>query len=124
MLMRINLDVTNIFLVFQANILVAGGCSGHCSETDIGLQSAELYNPRTNEWTDVADLPYPLHSAKMDLLADVPTLIGGFDGTAENDVIYQYDIANDAWNIFPVKLRIGRSSPALFQVPRSLFPSC
>ena len=111
-------------MIFQSNILVAGGCKGTCSETDTGLQTAEIYNPRTDEWSRVADLPVPLHSAKMDLLADVPTLIGGFDGTAENEVIYQYNVANAAWNIFPVKLNEGRSSPAVFQVPQSLFEFC
>jgi hypothetical protein len=119
---------TNIkcFFLFKSNILVAGGCSGTCSETDIGLQTAEIYNPQTNEWKKIANLPVPLHSAKMDLLADVPTLIGGYDGTnkRENDVIYQYDVNNDSWTIHPVKLKIGRSSPALFQVPKSLLWFC
>jgi len=111
-------------LIFQPNILVAGGCTGTCNETETGLQTAEIYNPQTNEWKKVANLPVPLHSAKMDLLADVPTLVGGFDGKAENDVIYQYDLLNDAWNTYPVKLKVGRSSPALFQVPKSLFENC
>ncbi len=41
--------------------------------------------------TQVADLPVPLHGARMELLADVPTLIGGYDGDnqQDNDVIYQ-----------------------------------
>ena len=115
-----------MFLIFQPNILVAGGCRETCSETDIGLQTAELYNPQTNEWRMIADLPVPLHSAKMDLLGDIPTLIGGYDGRNknENDIIYQYDVINDSWNIHPVQLRVGRSSPAVFQVPKSLLWFC
>jgi hypothetical protein len=62
----------------------------------------------------------------MDLLADIPTLIGGYDGKnrKENDVIYQYDLASDSWNLHPTKLRIGRSSPAVFQIPKSLLWFC
>ena len=40
-------------IYFQPKILVAGGCSGNCNETEIGIQSAELYNPKTNEWKQV-----------------------------------------------------------------------
>ena len=106
--------------------MVAGGCGGTCNEHAIGIQSAELYNPMTNEWKRVADLPVPLHSARMDLLDNTPTLIGGFDGEnlRENDVIYQYDLTDDVWTDFPTKLKMGRSSPAVFQVPSSLFQHC
>jgi len=106
--------------------LVAGGCSDTCSETDIGLKTAELYNPQTNEWKKITDLPVPLHSAKMDLLADVPTLIGGYDGTnrRENPIIYQYDVFSNLWKTHGVNLRFGRKSPAVFQVPKSLLWFC
>ena len=111
---------------FQPQILVAGGCSGPCNETsEGGLSSAEIYNPKSNNWTDVADLPVPLHSATMELLADVPTLIGGYDGEnkKENDVIYQYDVKNKKWEKFG-ELQEGRSSPTVVQVPHSYFPFC
>ncbi len=106
--------------------MVAGGCSGPCEERDAGLRFTELYNPRTNEWKPVSDLPVPLHSARMDLLDNTPTLIGGFDGKngRESDVIYQYSLTDDSWTEFPVKLKTGRRSPAVFQVPTSFLQDC
>ena len=87
------------------------------------LQQKRFYgiDPRT----PAADLPVPLHSARMDLLAGVPTLIGGYDGEneRENDVIYQYNFKNDSWEHFG-KLNEGRSSPTVVQVPHFYFPFC
>ena len=103
--------------------MVTGGCSGPCNETN-ALKSTELYDPITDEWTEVAALPVPLYNAKMDLLAEIPTLIGGYDGAnqRDNDVIYQYK--DNTWTEFPKKLKEGRSNPAVFQVPQSFFPKC
>ena len=117
------LIINDIFL-FQALILVAGGCQGPCTESEVGMTSAEIYNPGLNQWTRVADLPVPLHSARMDLLAETPTLIGGYDGTRDSDVIYQYKVAEDKWTEYPTKLKEPRSNAAVFQVPQSLFPEC
>ena len=43
------------------------------------VKSAEMYNPETDEWTRVADMPVSLNSARMELLDGVPTVIGGFN---------------------------------------------
>ena len=42
-------------------------------------RSAEMYNPETDQWTQVRDMPVALHSAKMELLNGIPTLIGGYN---------------------------------------------
>jgi hypothetical protein len=41
-------------------ILVAGGCNSWCTENP-GVTSAEMYDPDTNQWSKVADLPVPLN---------------------------------------------------------------
>ena len=110
--------------LFQALILVVGGCTGPCSKSEAGMKSAEIYNPGLNKWSRVSDLPVPLHSARMELLAQTPTLIGGYNGSHDSDVIYQYHVAEDKWIEYPMKLKEGRSSLAVFQVPQSLFPKC
>ena len=38
-----------------------------------------MYNPETDQWTQVRDMPVALHSAKMELLNGIPTLIGGYN---------------------------------------------
>ena len=104
-------------------MLVAGGCEGWCVETP-GTKSVEMYNPRTNEWTPVKDLPFPINSAKMELLGGRPTLIGGYNADTKdrNGKLYQYFVETDEWIAHPtVEMRIPRSSHAAFQVPRDLF---
>jgi len=60
----------------------------------------------------------------MELFDGYPSIIGGYI-TAEdrqNGILYSYDPDEDEWfeNEF-VSLRIPRSSPAVFQVPKTLF---
>ena len=91
-----------------------------------------MYDVATDEWREVADLPIPLHSAKMENLQGKPTIIGGFTNErwpildantqTDNGVLYQYFIESDEWKPHPtVKMRIPRGKAAVFQVPRDLF---
>ena len=61
----------------------------------------------------------------MELLDGVPTLIGGFNSEAGsyNDVLYQYK-DNDWLPLSAPKMRIPRSTAAVFQVPKSLADNC
>ncbi len=104
-------------------VLVAGGCEGWCVKNP-AMTSAEMYNPDTDDWTKVADLPVPLSSASMQLLDGVATLVGGYntETKSQNKVLYQYHVETGTWKAHPdISLRIARSSPAVFQVPKYLF---
>ena len=112
----------------QVNILVAGGCSFWCHKQDgkitPSLKSAELYDVELDKWFKAADLPVPLQSASMELLGGKPTIIGGFDSDSLdwNPILYQYDAEPNEWKPLPnVRMRMPRSSAAVFQVPRDLF---
>ena len=108
----------------QIRILVAGGCNGLCAENP-SVATAEIYNPDTDFWSKVAPLPKPLSSARMELLEGLPTIVGGFDNFRQNDVLYQYHPDLDEWIPHPkAKMRIARSSPTVFQVPRTIFKHC
>ena len=82
--------------------MVTGGCSGLCNETN-SLTSTEIYVPEADKWIEVASLPVPLYRTRMDLLDEIPTLIGGYDGAnlKDNDVIYQFHVLNYTWSEFP-----------------------
>ena len=104
--------------------MVAGGCKGWCVK-EPGIASAEMYDPVENTWTAVADLPIGLNSHKMELLNGLPTIVGGFNGETQNGILYQYHVNLNQWIPHPdAEMRIPRSSAAVFQVPRHLFPSC
>ena len=114
-------DIT--ILLSKVNVLVAGGCDGWCVEKP-SIPNAEMYNPRTNVWTPVADLPLALNSARMELLGGRPTLMGGYntEGNIRNDQLWQYFVEDDEWRPHPtIKMRVPRSSFAAFQVPRGFF---
>ena len=102
---------------------MAGGCDGWCVKIP-ALNNTEMYDPETDQWIKVADLPVPLSSAKMELLEGRPTIIGGYNSDQKvfNNILYQYFVETNEWKPHPfVKMRIPRSSAAVFQVPRDLF---
>ena len=106
-------------------ILVAGGCNGWCVDrNNKAVSSAEMYNPETDQWTKIADMPVALNSARMELLDGVPTVIGGFNTETRefNKYLYQYFPAPiDQWRKSDYELKTPRSSPAVFKVPSHLF---
>ena len=102
---------------------MAGGCDGWCVENP-SIKDAEMYNPRTDTWTPVADLPQSLNSARMELLGNRPTIIGGYDTikNQRNGKLYQYFVETNEWKAHPyVEMRLPRSSHTSFQVPRDFF---
>ena len=107
----------------QVRVLVAGGCQDWCTRSP-AISSAEMFDPETRSWSRVADLPKPIMSAKMELFGGLPTIIGGYDNSEQNDVLYQYHPDKDRWIPHPTKLRLARSSPAAMLVPRQMFDDC
>ena len=106
---------------------MAGGCDGRCGRSSSPLKSTEFYDISQRIWQKTKDLPVPLSSASMQLLSGLPTIVGGVNGNSfkQNAELYQYDLEKDEWRTLPnVQLRIPRSSAAVFQVPKELFPHC
>ncbi len=103
---------------------MAGGCNGWCAKNK-AVSTAEMYDPETNSWTRVRDLPEPLSSAQMTLFDGLPTIVGGYNNVARNKVLYQYHPQDNEWRPHPTtQLRLARSSPAVMQVPRQTFYDC
>lgn len=89
------------------------------------MTSAEMYDVEGGTWSQVADLPFPINSHKMELLDGLPTIIGGFDGETQVGILLQYHEDTNQWIPHPeATMRVPRSSAAVFQVPRHLFPQC
>ena len=108
----------------NVHILVAGGCHGWCAKNP-AIASAEIFDLQAGVWKTVASLPIPLSSAKMDLFGGKPTIVGGYDNMRENGELFQYYINEDTWRVQEhFKMRIPRSSPAVFTIPEYIFPEC
>ena len=83
-----------------------------------------MYNPREDKWYPVADLPIGINSARLELLGNRPTIIGGYDtiNKKRNEKLFQYFVETDEWIAHPtVQMRLPRSSHTSFQVPRNFF---
>ena len=76
-------------------------------------------------WTQAADMPEPISSAGMELFDGLPTTVGGTNGNVQISKMYQYNINEDRWlEHQKAKLKVARSSAAVFQVPRLHFQNC
>ena len=116
-------------------IIVAGGCEGWCvKKPPIAL--AEMYDPATDTWTKLPDLPFAISSAKMEQINGKPTIIGGYtikgnEGLSESGkpkttklaTLISYDLENKQWNI-DGNLNIPRSTFAAIQIPKFFLPPC
>jgi len=109
------------------------------------MKIVEMYDPETDTWSRVADLPHRINGldgfmllynhysktilknilsrAKMELFDGLPTLVGGYihDERKQNRDLFVYNPEQNKWHIHEIQMRIPRSSPAVFQVPRKLF---
>jgi len=60
------------------------------------------------------------------IVSGYPTLIGGYnsDSETQNDKLFAYDPSRNRWRELSQKMRLPRSSAAVFQVPREMFNDC
>lgn len=126
----------------RPKVVVSGGCDNWCIKYP-AKKSVEIYDPDQRRWVESADLscskfnvsftfrwtraaslPKALNSHRMEQFDGLPTTVGGFDTVGQVEDLYQYDIDRDRWTTHRVKLRVARSSAAVFQVPKSLFDDC
>ena len=111
-------------------IIVAGGCNGWCAESP-PITTAELYDPKTDTWTKLPDLPFPISAGRMEQLNGKPTIIGGrtqFPNTPpgkveQSNLLISYDYQTNTWNM-DGKINLPRSSHAVMQIPKTFIPVC
>ena len=120
----------------ELGLLVAGGCSKSFCLDDSALASAQVLtiNDATSSdsaWRYVADLPKVLVNGKMETFDGLPTIFGGImpeenaEGGGEvNGDLIQYDGIEDRWKVHERRLRVPRSSAAVFEVPYYMFSDC
>lgn len=74
-------------------IYLPGGRTADGSPTTI----MEVYNPRTNSWTQKAPLPAARSGYALAAFEGRLYLFGGWDGSAETATVFRYDPAEDRW---------------------------
>ena len=88
-----------------------------------------MYDPATDTWTDLPDMPFAISSAKMIQINGKPTIIGGSikeDASKpvdQSNYLVSYDYKTNQWNV-DGKIQLPRSSHEVIQIPKTLIPSC
>jgi N-acetylneuraminic acid mutarotase len=87
--------------VLEGRLFVFGGTR----EDGAALALAEVYDPRSNEWTALAPLPAPVSFAtaaaargRAEVLAGE---IGAVTGSSPTSPAWSYDVGSDAWSFLP-----------------------
>ncbi|TGE04322.1 malectin domain-containing carbohydrate-binding protein [Hymenobacter fodinae] len=83
----------------------------------------EVYDPATNTWTYLADMPYPVTHAGITVDGTKVYVAGGFlgglVGDPNSDLLQIYDVATNTWSLGP-KLPSRSGGNALVRVGRKL----
>jgi N-acetylneuraminic acid mutarotase len=100
-------------LLTDGRVMVAGGehFVGTSPYAYEGLKTAEVYDPVTNNWDDVADMPGGLCYNQQHTLSGKVIVLAGHSNTdygsgfvAAPGVTYVYDISGDSWTAAPMSI--------------------
>ena len=91
--------------VIDNMIYVIGGCDSSMAT----LNSAEVYNTVTDEWSDLAPVPIDIYESNAEAIKDVIYIVGGWRSIGYTwitiDSTFEYNPDKDSWKIkkeFPV----------------------
>ena len=128
-----DLTAFTLKLHFQTKALFVGGCRETCFLSE-PTNLAQLYDPDKDEWIKVKNFPSNISSTSMDLLDNIPTIIGGFLGDpkgnkppeqVDNGILWQYHITKNEWKPHPnANLAYPGWGQTVFSVPRQYLPAC
>ena len=90
--------------VVDGKIYLIGGTPFQNRRGPYGLPTVEVYDPKTNSWEQVADMPTPRASAETAVVNGTLYVCGGYNGIDNRlvnlkflDVVEAYDPQNDTW---------------------------
>ena len=115
-----------------AEVICAGGDTHDSGGHTEGLASTYLFHPKTNTWTQAADIPYPDWGMSSSGANGRLQIVGGITGADGTNQAEQYDPLNNVWSALPNAVyptfRSGGNSCGMYQIGGSIaagftFPS-
>ncbi|MEZ0110997.1 N-acetylneuraminic acid mutarotase [Catenulispora sp. EB89] len=115
-----------------AEVICAGGDTHDSGGHTEGLASTYLYHPKTDTWTQAADIPYPDWGMSSSGANGQLQIVGGISGVDSTNQAEQYDPVNNVWSALPNAVyptfRSGGTSCGMYQIGGSIaagfgFPS-
>ena len=90
--------------VVDGKIYLIGGTPFQNRRGPYGLSTVEVYDPKTNSWEQVADMPTPRASTEAAVINGTIYVCGGYNGIDNRavnlkflDIVEAYDPKNDTW---------------------------
>ena len=90
--------------VVEGKIYLIGGTPFQNRRGPYGLSTVEVYDPKTNSWERVADMPTPRTSAEAVVINGTIYVCGGYNGIDNRavnlkflDIVEAYDPQKDTW---------------------------
>lgn len=104
------------------NSLMFGGIqkNGWSGKYEI-VKTCGLYNPVSDKWKVIADMPRPRHRSTAILSLDSVILVGGYDSLESQTYLTEidcYSLKTHHWSTFPYPFNPSRS----FHPPKSIYP--
>ena len=79
-------------------LYVVGGCDGSLEgDWDGVLRSGEVYDPATQEWTELPDMNLPRCAHSLVVLQGKLVVIGGYTGRDTTNKVEQLDLLSNTW---------------------------
>ena len=90
--------------VVNGKIYLIGGTLVENRRGPLGLSIVEVYDPKTNQWRRVADMPTPRTSAEAAVVNGIIYVLGGYNAVEKHvkhmkflDIVEAYNPQNDTW---------------------------
>jgi hypothetical protein len=106
-------------LTIDGKLYLFGGFINSSNETTVRM---DVYDPNSDSWSQVADVPEPLTHASHAADGEMIYVVGGFVGDhpgGSSDHVWIYDTINDIWSAGP-NLPADRGGAAMARVDRQL----
>ncbi|MBC8160025.1 MAG: hypothetical protein H7Z42_02310 [Roseiflexaceae bacterium] len=106
-------------LMVNGKLYVFGGFYNNAIQATV---RSDVYDPSSNTWTRIADMPEPLTHAGQASDGNTIYIVGGYVGDSpgpSTDHVWKYDIATNTWSAGP-SLLAPRGGGAAVRVGRSL----
>ena len=121
--------------VVNGKIYLIGGTPFQNRRGPYGLPTVEVYDPKTNSWERVADMPTPRTSTEATVINGTIYVCGGYNGIDNRavnlkflDIVEAYDPKNDTWarkqgmSVSRVDFGVGAVAGKIYSIGGSVHP--
>ena len=84
-------------VAYNGKIYVIGGLEGTDDKDCKNSTAVEQYEPNTDSWTQMANMPTPRHGHSAVVIDNKILVVGGYTDSGPTDMVEEYDPIIDKW---------------------------